>query len=100
MSSDGERAAGLRCEAAAGKYEELEPVYRNDLAQSCVTSLKDSEQFKIDEPEKLRTGRVLKGPRGQFGAKRGGKNRQRAEELQPKKLVHATSHTSKTFSLS
>jgi hypothetical protein len=38
-----------------------------------VASLKDAEHPEIDEPEKFRSWSILKGTRGQFGAKRGGK---------------------------
>src|SRR5258708_2103335 len=106
MSCDREREPGLGCEPEAGqqedrkrKPEELKPINRTELAQQYVASLKDAEHPEIDEPEKFRAGSILKGTRSQFGAKRGDKKREWSQELQLKKTVHETSHTSKTFSL-
>jgi hypothetical protein len=102
VSCDREREPGLGCEPKAGKHEdrkrkpeELKSISHPEIAQHCVASLKDAEHPEIDEPEKFRAGGILKGTRSQFGAKRGGKKRAWSQELQFKKTVHETSHTSK-----
>src|SRR5205823_5537124 len=65
-----------------------------------IASLKDTEDPEIDEPEKFRAGIILKRPRRQFGAKRGGKKRKWPDELQSKKAVHeTTSHNEKTLAV-
>ena len=89
------RAQGSEQEDRKRKPEELKPVNRDELAQHDVASLKDAEDPQIEEPEKFRAGSILKGTRSQFGAKRGGKKRAWSQELQFKKTVHETSHTSK-----
>src|SRR6266404_7808352 len=106
VSCDREREPGLGCEPETGKHEdrkrkpeELKAISHLEIAQHCVASLKDTEHPEIDEPEKFGARGILKGTRGQFGAKRGGKKREWSQELQFKKtVIHATSHTSKTFS--
>jgi len=104
VSCDREREPGLGCEPKAGEHEdrkrkpeELKPIDRDERAQHCVASLKDAENPEIDEPEKFRAGSILKGTRSQFSAKRGDKKRERSQELQFKKTVHETSHTSRTL---
>jgi hypothetical protein len=105
VSCDREREPGLGYEPKTGKQEdrkhnaeELKPVNRYDTAQQCMASLKDAEDPEIDEPQKFRTGGILKGARGQFRTQCGGKERQWSQELQFKSSVHDGSHTSKTFS--
>jgi len=103
VSCDREERPGLGYQPQAGEKEDrkrnpeqLKPINRNEVAQYGVASLKDAQHFQIDEPEKFRTRRVLKSMRSQFGAQRGGKERQGSQKLQFKKTVHwTTSHTSK-----
>jgi hypothetical protein len=89
VSCDRERESPLGYEPQAGKQEDrkrkpkqLKPIKRDDLAQHGMASLKDAEDLEIDEPEKFRAGIILKRPRSQFGAKRGGKKREWSQELQ------------------
>ncbi|WP_439374547.1 hypothetical protein [Bradyrhizobium sp. DASA03120] len=97
VGCDREREPGPGSEPKAGQQEnrqrnpeELKPVNRDDVAQECVTALKDAEDPQIDEPEKFGAGGILKSKRSQFGAKRSDKERQRSEELQPEKTIHET----------
>jgi hypothetical protein len=97
VSCDREQGPGLGYEPQTGKQEdrkrnpvELKPINRDDLAQHCMASLKDTEDPEIDEPEKFRAGIILKRSRSQFGAKCGGKKREGSEKLQLKKTVHET----------
>lgn len=84
---DRESGPGLGCEGKAGQHEdrkrkpeELKPASRNVIAQNSVAAVKDAEHPEIDEPEKFTAGGILKRTRGQFGAKRGGKQRQWCQE--------------------
>jgi hypothetical protein len=107
VSCNREREPPLGYEPQAGKQEDrkrkpkqLKPIKRDEIAQDCVTSLKDAEDPEIDEPEKFRAGGILKRTRSQFGAKRGGKKREWSQKLQLEESVHkVTSHTSKNVSL-
>src|SRR5207237_5346192 len=101
---DRKKGPGPGCEPNAGQHEdrkrkpeELKPFEWNEIAQCGIATLKDAEHPEIDEPEKLRAGRILKGTRSQFGAKRGGKEHKWSQELELKKSTHEINHTSKTL---
>jgi hypothetical protein len=105
VSCDREREPGLGDEPKTGKQEDrkyntekLKAVNRDKPAQQRVASLKDAENPEIDEPEEFRAGGVFKSTRSQFGAKRGGKQREWSQKLQFEKPVHDGSRTPKTFS--